>query len=232
MNITQLKNLLRYVSDGNPNIKLPDEFINEFQVKEFNTCWYNSAGLDTKILDLFTKNVINGGLLSDDVLNNTPIRVYFFTDESYDFHSLLDIKYYNKEYSFEEGIWSEFPPDENRVKTIRKGILLTEKFENLINQFCLVKFIIGDIDTYVFFIKSDNLEFENLLMEKRLKIEVVCNAGGMCGKTSINLNQLRVKFFLGYYDGTDPLIEIRNDIHWGLVGDIYTQICSLYKVIY
>ena len=119
MTITQLQQLF-------PN--LPKNFINDIKKESFNTCWYGSAGLDTKLLDFFI-NGTRDSLLNDNVLENESIKVYFFTDNNYSFEGLSKMSYFDNDLNFSEGISSPFQYE----KLIRDGECVGRKltFHNL-----------------------------------------------------------------------------------------------------
>lgn len=208
---------------------LPQTFLKKFIDREFKTCWYGSAGLDTKPLDFFTQSTPNG-LLDDNVLDNTPIEIYFFTDTGYNSRSNY-MRYYNHTYIWSEGIFSEY----QYQTLVRIGtVVCCGRFHGSIYQ--LVEFDIKGVIVYVFYIAKPDEEFENILIANNLKIDVGCSAGGWAGPGPVQLDLLGMSYYLGNYR-TDPFpfsnIIINSLVPWGLCGSsVTTLVCNFYKLTY
>lgn len=219
MNIIQLQQLFS---------KLPKKFINNFKEESFKTCWYGSAGLDTKLLDYF----INGtpdSLLNDNVLDNQSIKVYFFTDNNYNFEGIHDIGYLDLNLNFREGISSVFQYEEliRHGQCIGSGLTFANG-----SSVKLVSYSINNIKVYCFYISIDDSEFEHILLNQNLIIDIACHAGGWAGDGPVLLNDLGVKFYLGNYPGSIAQqfnVNAICQVNWGLVGR--PNICSFYEII-
>lgn len=219
MNIKQLQAFFK---------KLPQSFVEKYSDREFKTCWYGSAGLDTKPLDFFTQSTPNG-LLEDNVLDNTPIEVYFFTDTGYNSRSNY-MRYYNHTYIWSEGIFSEF----QYQTLVRIGtVVCCGIFHGSIYQ--LVEFDINGVIVYVFYIAKPDEDFENILIANNLKIDVGCSAGGWAGPGPVQLDLLGMDYYLGNYmkpPFSFPNIIINPNVPWGLCGmPGEPLVCNFYKLI-
>jgi len=220
MNIIQLQQLFS---------KLPKKFINDFKEESLITCWYGSAGLDTKLLDYF----INGtpdSLLNDNVLENESIKVYFFTDNKYSFEGLSEMSYFDDNINFSEGISSPFQYKglKRPGKCIGRGLTFSNG-----SSAKLVCYPINKIKVYCFYISIDDSEFESILLNQNLKIDVACHAGGMAGNGPFSLNDLGVQFYLGNYPKSiQEQFNVKFICHvsWGLEGG-RPLMCPFYKII-
>lgn len=219
MNINQLQQIFQ---------NLPTKFINEFKEENFKTCWYGSAGLDTKLLDYF----INGtpdSLLNNNVLDNQSINVYFFTDNNYNFEGIHDIGYLDLNLNFREGISSVFQYEEliRHGQCIGRGLTFSNG-----SSAKLVSYSINNIKVYCFYISIDDSEFEHILLNQNLIIDAACHAGGWAGDGPVLLNDLGVKFYLGNYPGSIAQLFNVNaicQVNWGLVGR--PLMCPFYEII-
>ncbi len=220
MNIIQLQQLFS---------KLPKKFINNFKEDSFKTCWYGSAGLDTKLLDYFI-NGTRDSLLNSNVLDNQSINVYFFTDNNYNFEGIHDIGYFDLNLNFEDGISSVFQYEEliRQGHCIGRGLTFSNGYSAK-----LVSYSINNIKVYCFYISIDDSEFESILLNQNLKIDVACHAGGMAGNGPFSLNDLGVQFYLGNYPKSiQEQFNVKFICHvsWGLEGG-RPLMCPFYKII-
>jgi hypothetical protein len=211
--------------------ELPDKFKNDFESDNFLTCWYGSAGLDTKIFDFFCKKNSLKITLSNSILDKKPIRVYFFTDFNYTFYEGNNFSYLNQDFNFKNGIKSLFQYED----LIRKGECI--KSLKFANQYCskLVNFEIEGAIVYCFFISIKDKIFENVLINHNIKIDLACHAGGMAGEGPSSLKELGIELFLGNYNGEIEnkfnIETLKVNIKWGLVGSLGNINCSLYKIL-
>lgn len=220
MNIIQLQQLFS---------NLPKKFINDFNQESFKTCWYGSAGLDTKLLDYFSHGTPDS-LLNDNVLDNESIKVYFFTDNNYNFEGIHDIGYLDLNLNFRDGIRSAFQYEELIRRGQCKGRGLPFSNDSSAK---LVSYSINNIKVYCFYISIDDSEFESILLNKKLLIDVACHAGGWAGEGPVLLNDLGVKFYLGNYQGSIQEqfnVDLICQVSWGLVGG-RPLMCPFYKII-
>lgn len=196
---------------------------------DFQTCWYGSAGLDTKIFDYFS-DLSSESLLDKEVLLKKPIKVYFFTDTDYKFYADKKFNYLDKEYCFEDGICSPF-----QFETLsRRGELIASL--GFVNRYRtkLVRFTINNENIYCFYISIADEVFEKFIIGNKVKIDIACHAGGWAGPGPILLKKLGVLFYLGNfpYDIASKFnVEIMQQVSWGLCGERYNLSCPLYRII-
>ena len=222
MNVSQLKNIIQ---------NLPNKLFKSLGESDFKTCWYGSAGLDTKLLDYFSHGTPDS-LLNDNVLDNQSVKVYFFTDNGYNFHTIFDMHYEHNYYNFRDGINSIYQYED----LLRTGICLGKTL-----TFCghylskLVEYKINNTLIYCFYISIEDSQFEQLIIANDLKIDVGCHAGGWAGDGPTLLNDLGLKFYLGNYpraiEQAFNVEIINNNVSWGLVGPLGNCSCSFYKII-
>jgi hypothetical protein len=223
MNINQLQNIIQ---------NLPKKLINSFKESDFQTCWYGSAGLDIKLLEYFIKGTPDS-LLNKNVLDNQSVKIFFFTDSGYNFHTIFDIHYEDNYYNFRDGINSIYQY-EDLLRTGRcLGTALT---------FCghylskLVEYKINNTLVYCFYISIDDSQFEQLIIAHDLKIDIGCHAGGWAGDGPTLFNELGLKFYLGNYNGSiqeQHNVNILSAVNWGLCRPNVNSpnSCSFYEII-
>jgi hypothetical protein len=211
--------------------QLPEIIKHDFEKETFQTCWYGSAGLDTKIFDYFSNNNTPESLLTQILLDNNPVRVYFFTDKDYLLGRDNEIEYHNKHYNFQNGISSPFQYE----GLIRIGECITSLMFAKRYRAKLVRFGINSLSIYCFYISINDELFEKMLIQKKFKIDIACHAGGWAGSGPTLLNDLGAKFFLGHYNGfieQDNNVQlINNNVNWGLCGQIGNISCPFYRII-
>ncbi len=211
--------------------QLPEMIKNDFEKESFQTCWYGSAGLDTKIFDYFSNINTPDSLLTQELLNNNPVRVYFFTDNDYLFGSDNQLGYLNKHYNFQNGISSPFQYE----GLVRIGECITSLMFARRYKAKLVRYVIDCLSVYCFYISIKDELFEEILIQKKFKIDLACHAGGWAGSGPLLLNDLGAKFFLGNYNGVieqDFNVQlIKNNVKWGLCGQVGNVSCPFYRII-
>lgn len=183
-----LKNLKSVFSN------LPKIIIDDLGVEQFNFLWYPFSGIDMAPLNIFDPNNRRA------IINDQNTRVFFYTDNSYNVLNNGYFSYQNNEILDGTFIRSNYQ-DAAPSKLIINSYLV--KLKNISESNVRLNIFQNEqgLNLYCFFIPSQNFDFELFLIEKRIKIKIVCNAGGygIDSDGAIALKNLNVNYTLGEF---------------------------------